>query len=217
MKAVYPFVGGTATTHKWNLKDPQDTDAAFRLTFSGGWTHSSTGALPNGTNGYADTFFSPLNDYTSQNTGNYGVYLRTNNTTAGVDIGNWTTSAGYNYLYTYISGALRDFRLNDNENVLRISNVTRTDGLFTASRRSSSDIEGYRNGVSEGTASHGTNTRQNITMTISALKGFGSPAGLYSNREVAFAHIGGDGLTDAEVTLLYNCVDRYQKFLGRAV
>ena len=55
MKAIYPFVGGTATTHKYNLKDPRDLDAAFRLVFNGGWTHSSTGALPNGTNGYANT------------------------------------------------------------------------------------------------------------------------------------------------------------------
>ena len=50
MRAIYPFVGGTALTHKWNLKDPRDLDIAFRLVFSGGWTHSSTGALANGTN-----------------------------------------------------------------------------------------------------------------------------------------------------------------------
>ncbi len=31
MKALYPFVGGTATAHKFNLKDPRDLDAAFRL------------------------------------------------------------------------------------------------------------------------------------------------------------------------------------------
>ena len=59
MKAIYPFVGGTATTHKYNLKDPRDLDAAFRLVFNGGWTHSSTGATPNGTNGYADTKLVP--------------------------------------------------------------------------------------------------------------------------------------------------------------
>ena len=39
MKALYPFVGGTASTHKYNLKNPLDTDAAFRLVFNGGWTH----------------------------------------------------------------------------------------------------------------------------------------------------------------------------------
>jgi len=35
MKAIYPFIGGTAATHKWNLINPQDTDAAYRLTFFG--------------------------------------------------------------------------------------------------------------------------------------------------------------------------------------
>ena len=54
MKALYPFVGGTATSHKFNLKDPRDLDAAFRLQFNGGWTHNSNGVTPNGTNGYAD-------------------------------------------------------------------------------------------------------------------------------------------------------------------
>jgi len=59
MLAIYPFIGGTASSHKYNLKDPQDTDAAFRLTFSGGWTHSSTGARTNGVNAYANTFINP--------------------------------------------------------------------------------------------------------------------------------------------------------------
>ena len=59
MLAIYPFIGGSAVTHKWNLKDPQDTDAAFRLTFGGGWTHSSTGAYANGTNAYANTYINP--------------------------------------------------------------------------------------------------------------------------------------------------------------
>ena len=59
MQALYPMVGGTASTHKFNLKNPLDTDAAFRLVFSGGWTHSANGALPNGTNAYADTFITP--------------------------------------------------------------------------------------------------------------------------------------------------------------
>ena len=58
MNAIYPFVGGTATTHKFNLKNPADTDAAFRLSFSGGWVHSANGILPNGTNTFANTFYS---------------------------------------------------------------------------------------------------------------------------------------------------------------
>ena len=60
MKALYPFCGSTASQHKWNLKDPRDLDAAFRLVFNGGWTHSVNGALPNGTNAFANTYFNPI-------------------------------------------------------------------------------------------------------------------------------------------------------------
>jgi hypothetical protein len=27
-----PVIGGTAASHKWNIKDPRDLDAAYRLT-----------------------------------------------------------------------------------------------------------------------------------------------------------------------------------------
>lgn len=33
-KVIYPFVGGTTGTHKYNLKNPLDTDGAFRITFT---------------------------------------------------------------------------------------------------------------------------------------------------------------------------------------
>lgn len=55
--AIYPFVGGTAFTHKWNLKDPRDLNVAYRLSFFGGWRHDSRGIQGNGTNTYADTYF----------------------------------------------------------------------------------------------------------------------------------------------------------------
>lgn len=35
MYAIYPFIGLSAAQDKWNLKDPRDLDAAFRLTFNG--------------------------------------------------------------------------------------------------------------------------------------------------------------------------------------
>jgi hypothetical protein len=29
--AIYPLLGGTASAHKFNLKDPRDLNAAYRL------------------------------------------------------------------------------------------------------------------------------------------------------------------------------------------
>jgi hypothetical protein len=56
-KAIYPFVGGTASSHKFNLRDPRDSNDAYRLNFNGGWTHDARGIKGNGINTYADTFY----------------------------------------------------------------------------------------------------------------------------------------------------------------
>jgi hypothetical protein len=66
-------VGGTASSQKYNLKDPRDLDVAYRLTFGGGWSHGSFGIEGNGVNTYADTHI--LN----YNLGQIGAYVRAGN------------------------------------------------------------------------------------------------------------------------------------------
>jgi len=51
IKALYPIVGGSASSHAVNLKTP----GTYNLTFATGVTHSSTGMTGNGTSGYANT------------------------------------------------------------------------------------------------------------------------------------------------------------------
>lgn len=58
-KILYPFNGGLASSTKFNLRDSRDTDDAFRITFSGGITHSSTGVKGNGINCRGNTHFVP--------------------------------------------------------------------------------------------------------------------------------------------------------------
>src|SRR5258708_12991972 len=53
--AIYPMVGGTATTTKWNLIDPRDLDAAYRLTFYGTPVYANTGVLFPMTSDYGDS------------------------------------------------------------------------------------------------------------------------------------------------------------------
>ena len=78
-KAIYPIVGGSASSHAVNLKTP----GTFNLAFTTGWTHSATGMQ--GTNAYAD---SNLNVSTnlSQNSTHISVYIRTNNASAAAAI-----------------------------------------------------------------------------------------------------------------------------------
>jgi hypothetical protein len=67
--AIYPFVGGNAISHKYNLKNPANTDAAYRLTFTNGPVHSVSGVRFNGSDQYADTHLVPDSVF-----GNYGDY-----------------------------------------------------------------------------------------------------------------------------------------------
>jgi len=83
------MVGGTANSHKFNLKNPVDSNAAFRLNFVGPWVHSSTGAKPNGLSTYADTFYIPNNYPLTQH---LSYYSRTQLTTPlGTEIGAYRT------------------------------------------------------------------------------------------------------------------------------
>lgn len=223
MKAVYPFVGGTATTHKWNLKDPQDTNGAFRLTFNGGWTHSSTGALPNGTNGYANTYIKPKTDM-AIGSGHGSVYVRTN--PAAGERADYSTNGGVSnssfsmYVKFSISGgsALVDFP-TFNPRILAANADAR--GMYVASRTSTTVFKAFRNGqqlgnTSTNTASQAAFDSLDDDLFLAAQNQFAANIIYYSDREYAFFSFG-EGLADAEAKLLYECVDRYQKTLGRAV
>ena len=217
MKAVYPFVGGTATSHKWNLVNPVDSDAAFRLVFSGGWTHSATGALPNGTNAYADTFLNPLNNLQQfshhhsfyHNTDNIGTSFRTfggarnglntdfrtgieGNGTEIVfrDLGGINNDTGYN------SSTLKGFRAS-----IRVANDSfqiKQDGTFTTS-----------------TTITVVNSFPNVSCYLAAYNNSGTER-YYAAMQIAFHSIG-DGLDASEGLALRNAVVAFQTTLSRNV
>jgi hypothetical protein len=215
MKAIYPFVGGTSSTHKWNLKDPRDLDAAFRLVFSGGITHSNTGALFNGTNGYADTKLNNLSNFT-QNSTHFSYYSRTNSNGAEVEVGARVTPGSIH------AGGLLEIRtsgityLGVNQ-ALGYSQFADTDSraFYMANRTASNVYNGWRNSVKSVTGTTVSSTPVNLNTYIGALNQNGSPL-FYTTKECAFASIG-DGLIDTEAANLYTAVQAYQTTLSRNV
>jgi hypothetical protein len=213
MKAIYPFVGGTASTHKFNLKNPLDTDAAFRLVFNGGITHSANGIKANGTNGYSDTKLIPSSHLLNNNT-HLSYYSRENITANAVDIGNFTNGAFslYNFAGTYFSDQY-------NNSTGRISSVNAdTRGFITGSRTASNVHKLFRNGSQIGATNTGASgglTTINNPMLISAANLNGSIT-YFSPRQYSFASIG-DGLTDTEATNLNTRVTTFQTALNRNV
>jgi hypothetical protein len=211
MKAVYPMVGGTAISHKFNLVNPTDSDSAFRLTFNGGWTHSSTGVLPNGSNTYADTFLIPSTTL-SQNNTHVSVYSRTNIDSSHI-IGSNTGVPLYTNTISIIpkNGNLFYAAINQG-GIVSISN-TDSRGLFLAKRTTSTAIIMQKNSTqtSVNINSSGLST---FKISLGAINSGGSF--FYGSNEIAFATIG-DGLTDAEALTFYNAVQTYQTTLGRQV
>ena len=211
MKSLYPMVGGTAAKHKFNFMDARDLDAAYRLTFFGGWTHSSTGALPNGTNAYANSYLTPITSL-SLNNNHISYYSRTQNFSNGVDIG---TGDGFvKMLDIEISYSGRYYENNQDSYSSPLSS-TFTTGLFLNSRIVSGSFKGYRNGVSEGTLSVSSTGLSSYPIFIGARNNLGTPA-YFANRECAFSTIG-DGLSDAEAANFYTAVQAFQTTLSRQV
>ena len=213
MLAVYPFVGGTATTCKFNLKNPLNTDAAFRLSFVGGWTFSNNGIQPNGANTYADTFLIPLTHWTLGSS-SISAYSRANNVDPiGVSFG----SKGVNFssaLYSAIN-ATNVSIFHNQQLPITPAPPTTTALNFISSRINTTEIIVAYNGSTTNNASNVGNLSP-ASIYLSARNNNNGVPDLYSSRQLAFAHIG-TGLTQAECTLLYNRIQTFQTTLGRQV
>jgi hypothetical protein len=211
MNAIYPMVGGTATTHKFNLKNPADTDAAFRLSFIGGWTHSANGALPNGTNAYADSF---LNANTTLNliSSHISYYSRTNIGENRYDMGAAVDPSSYIVILS--RNAANNFRsIVYTGNINDVSN-TDSRGWFCSNRPSLTVLNAFKNLTKTHNLTQTALSKPNKTIYLGALN-FTTPA-LFSTKQCAFATIG-SGLTDVEAAALYNSIQAFQTTLGRNV
>lgn len=208
IKALYPMVGGTATTHKFNFVNPADTDAAFRLSFSGGWTHSANGAKPNGTNAYADTFLNPLTSL-SQNNTHVSYYSRTDINASAYQIGcrdGYFLDLAIRYGGTTYGGVFATEISFSDANSL---------GLYVSSRLLSNEQKLYKNGELKSTGGQASNTPINYKIYLGAYNNAGI-ASNYSSNECAFATVG-EGLTQQQNTDLFNLVNNFQTALSRNV
>jgi hypothetical protein len=225
MKALYPFVGGNASAHKFNLKDPRDLDAAYRLVFAGGWTHSSTGALPNGTTGYADTKLAPYSVMSNQQSVHISFYSNTNSfptvngtiksnggyslnpDARGLGVGYWKKGSGVNAYYASI-GSISEIIVD--------TTTPTSQGFILASRTSSTSAKLYQNSTILGLNNiTSTGALPTLNMYIGARNGNGTIE-QYHNLNQQFASIG-EGLTDTEATNYYTAVQTFQTTLGRQV
>jgi len=212
--AIYPFIGGTAATHKFNLKDPRDLDAAFRLTFFGGWTHSATGALGNGTNSYANTHLNPNSELTpNDNHISYYANIGYNGAATKTDIGANSGSFFGNFLdLTNTTTSVQQFRSTPENTTLGGIG----DGHILGSITSNNSRVMYENGTAQGSNANAANQLMpNQEIYLGAMNYDGSPF-FYSDKSFALSSIG-DGLSASEVSDFYTAVQAFQTALNREV
>jgi hypothetical protein len=207
--ALYPFVGGTSSTHKFNLKDSRDLDAAYRLGFNGGWTHSSTGALPNGVNAWANTFLISQ-DTLSLNSTSFGVYSRTNTDLLAPSIGNVTGAvSGEASLWLRYQNSLYA-RVNTGTIASPFPTNNDSRGLILANRTSSTQVTVQIRGT-QTTLSNASNSLYTQPFQLGGVN-----PNFFDVKELAFAFIM-DGLTSQNMTDANTAIVAFQTALSRNV
>jgi hypothetical protein len=223
MQAIYPFVGGTAFSHQFNLKNPTTTDAGYRILWSGGINHTSLGVQTTATNAFGDTRLLPSRDLVNiSSSAHITINLNTASSasaasvmgitsnprsgdyTSGFDIGQgWpgqgATQAGFSAF---------------GSRVITLTFTGNGQGLW-ASTRVGNLVYGYRRSAIENFSDFaGPSAFANpySTNTVRVLAGnvHGTSAGVITN----FASIG-EGLLQVDVDNLYTLLNTYNSSLSR--
>ena len=210
---IYPYVGGTATSHKFNLINPLDTDAAYRITWNGGLTHDANGVTGNGTNGYGETWFTPSSAMTL-NDAHISLYCRTNSQSAISEMGIQDSLGNRGiFIVTRNTSNVAQYYVND----FTVNNTgnTNSQGFYIASRTSSTAKRLYKNGAVISAPSTASVSLPNVSIPVHGRKNYNGMNG-YSAKNLAFIS-GGKGLTAAEAANFYTAVQKFQTALGRNV
>lgn len=230
MSGVYPLVGETSY-YGYNLKDPRNSDDAYRLTFSTVDTVKEFGYIAfSGEYDYANTHFNPSTNLTGTPV-HISVLNILDQSSATADIGCIETSiTSYPRLALlldfsgggYTNDASFQFYNPDAEEFNAVVREVNSKAFYIASRSSSSSAFLSLFNTSEvptktntSTFSEGSSAAPNLDIFIGAANIAGSPqSNVDADRQYGFLSIG-DGLSSSESVALYNSVKTLHSDIGR--
>ena len=205
--AIYPMVGGTTFSTKWNLKDPRDLDAAYRITWNGSPDFKTTGVTCLTVKDWGDTHF---NDQSLMfNNSSLSFYSGTQNQIAGYDMGCSNQIVPFNMLAIYedMSADIVNTWFDAYDIVSHQPAITV--GLFANSSYGGKVVR-YDNGIKavEVGVPQDQHTGKNITI------GQVTDDGRLGLKECRLAAIG-EGLSDETALKFYSAVKNFEASLSR--
>lgn len=210
-KFIYPFIGGTATAHKYNLVDV----TAFQGTFFGGVTHSGGGALFGGVNGYMDTncpmgALLPAAQNFDGNNNAFGIYSRTNVNALELDVFCADGANSEVYIYSRYLGNLltRNGTTGTNHTTAVADSLAHT----SVSRVNNTEYKAFKRGVLIDTYAQASTTH---CAEINILLG-STGAAQYTSKEITNFY-GGLGMLSTYMSDYDAVLDEFQTTLNRNV
>lgn len=199
MIAIYPFVGGDANKHSYNLKNT----SIGQLTYTTGMTHGSLGIAGNSV-GYANTGLKATTMGISQNSGSAGVYLQ-----------GYTPNQVFQYgtfgnFFLYKAG-INNYYPAVNNGIAPTYVTTTNDGFAQSSRTQSNQILFKDKNNSVVTLSAASTALNSSDIWICNANNYGGSTNYISYFFIA------TGLTIAELNDNYTIVQAFQTALGRQV
>jgi len=213
IQAFHLYLGTTSTQHKWNGKNPVDTDAGFRLTFLGTGTYTDLGYTPNGSSGYANTHFIP-SAVQNVNSNGMTIVIGTNNAAAGsdvVDFGSQNSGTQSSFITTKNNNTTYQRATRLNATVISQNGVNNSKGIFTGTKQSATVTKLIRNGIVLASGNSG-GTLTTLPGYVGALNLSGSAYGFTNQRiQATFYH---EGFSDSEAMAFYLILDAFETARG---
>jgi hypothetical protein len=202
--AIYPFVGGTAETHKFNLINPVNSDAAHRLTYAGTVTHDEKGIKGNGSDSNVNLHLS--SSFVGETSHGIDIFKNGPAENAG---NNWILiNGGSPYIF------IKNQASNSNDIILIGARTQKysTSGLVNLNRRSqiAADFEDYESGVKFVSAANATTTRKASNFTLLSYNG-----SYVSTSIVSYVSVRSIGVSEVVMNLYISAILNLHNNLGR--
>lgn len=207
--ALYPLVGGTADTHKWNLKDT----GSFQITWNGTITHNVSGSQGDGSTGWADTNLNASSSLAGgqPNFGNHMVlYMQSITGDSGLD-------AGVTGTYPWRLNSRNPSDVFNTQNMDTSfdsqSNSTGSAGFYAMSRTGTTAYFKSINKTHTSVLSSNAQTMPDVDIAFMAQNSSGG-AGEFQDRMFSLVSFG-DALSQSEMSDFVDANETFQTALGR--